>query len=193
MIRDYPFNLTPGQQVRQPVLGNYVGLKRCSVDAVSILVQAEDDQGQVIASVVLQQGEALPIPRSFHRLVITNQDGLSTVDIVMLAGVGDFQSYRLTGSVSISEEVTIANPSSLTTNASFIETGAGTTIASDANRRNLMLKADPTNTSPFWVGGVANSGVPIYPGETIVLTGTHAVTLLSATVGDVLYSMSQEA
>lgn len=100
MIRDYPFNLAPGAEVRPPIVGDYVALKSSSKDLALVQIQAEGENGQVVANIEVLQGQGIPIPRGYGRLVIRNLDPVDTIDIVIVAGVGAFESFRLSGSVS---------------------------------------------------------------------------------------------
>ena len=49
------------------------------------------------------------------------------------------------------------------------------TIAANSDRDTLILTADSANTAAIWIGGVANQGIPLAPGERLSLAMLAAV------------------
>ena len=60
------------------------------------------------------------------------------------------------------------------------------TIAANPLRQQLLLRANPSNKNPVWLGGQENEGTPLFPGEKITLTTTDALPLVGE-AGDWCY------
>lgn len=59
-------------------------------------------------------------------------------------------------------------------------------ISENYARKLLMITADINNLAPVWAGGIEASGIPIQPGERLVIEGSNAIEF-SALTDHVLY------
>lgn len=165
-------------------------------------VELREIDAQVDQSAVLMPGQGLQGVNRFEGVRVKNlHDEAQTVEIYV--GPRAFIDNRTVGDIAVSggvvvtnvlTPVTIANPTALTAAAphTVAAVPAVHTIAADTARRYLMLKAAPANAGVIWIGGTAGQGIPIFAGETVVLSGGHEVEMIGDTTGDILYSMSQE-
>lgn len=191
MIQERSYTIAAGQEKVVQGIGTFIGILYVSNTAQELEVKGVNEGGQQILSARLLQGERVILDRSYNQLRIKNPGAVS-VDVDLLVGTGRFESGRLTGDISVSS---VPQAGALTAlpvhqvNAIPVVH----TIAADTNRRFLMLKAAPDNAGIIWLGGTSGSGVPIYAGETIVIQGTGAVSVIGDTDNDKIYSVSQEA
>lgn len=188
MIRDTELSIPAGQAVTVGMVGQFVGLLNVSNNTAEIQVTGYKQDGERILEARMLEGERVTLDREFTQLRFENTAG-ADLTVTALIGRGRFESGRLVG------EVTTTQPTTLTANTALVvaATPVVQTIAANSSRKNIMLQAPITNTSPFWIGGTVGEGVPVMPGQSVVLDGTFAVDLIGETTGDILYSIEQRA
>lgn len=188
MIRERNFTIAAGAEVVVQGVGTFIGVLSVSDTTQELEIKGVNEGGQEILSARLLQGERIILDRTYNQLRIKNP-GAASVSIDVLVGTGRFESGRLTGAVSVDV------PGTLTANTKLTVAGVPVvqTIAANAARKNIMIKADSANAGLIWVGGVVDDGIPLAAGENIVLDGTAAVDLLGTAGGDVIYSLEQGA
>ena len=111
--------------------------------------------------------------------------------------VGNFPETQMVGGwVVVDNDVTLAAGQKIKKDASgsyvglaaktFVVAGAQT-IAGNATRKELHIKAGITNSGYIWTGGADGVGIPLGAGEAVVFEGTADFIAYGDTLGDVLY------
>ncbi|MDI5984896.1 hypothetical protein QLQ85_08840 [Halomonas sp. M4R5S39] len=162
-LRDYVLNIEPGAEQLIQAIGNYFNV----IDAAGGRVKVSTSRGDAFD---VEEGQGARV-RDFESLRVRNESGV-TLRVRMLAGTGDFQSVRTTGSVS-------PKPA-----GSFVAVGdiaGGGTIPANADRREIIMRAKTDN-----VGALTVAGLPLEPGDALTLDVTGSVAV-SGDAGDILH------
>ncbi|WP_163557155.1 hypothetical protein [Halomonas sp. NO4] len=162
-LRDYVLNIEPGAQQLVQAVGEYFRV----TDASGGRVTVETSRGD---SFEVQGGEGARV-RPFDTLRIRNDSGV-TLRVRLIAGTGEFESNRTTGSVALDAAATIQAVGDI---------AGGETIPANPDRRQLVMRASINNGQ-----AVTIAGLPIQPGDTFELDVTGAVEV-GGDAGDVLH------
>ncbi|MFB9867920.1 hypothetical protein [Vreelandella sulfidaeris] len=162
-LRDYVLNIEPGAQSLVQAIGDYFRITDASGGRVNVSTSAGD-------AFDVQEGEGARV-RAFETLRVRNDSGV-TLRVRLIAGTGEFESARTTGSVTLNAAGTIQEVGAI---------AGGGTIPANPDRRQLVMIANTGNA-----GAVTVAGLPLQPGDALDLEVTGAVAVGGA-AGDTLH------
>lgn len=162
-LRDYVLSIEPGSEVPVQMNGDYFRV----LDADGATVRAITDAGD---SLSMREGEGARI-RAFTVIRFRNESEIPR-RVVVIVGLGEFESARLTGAVS---------PVPAATLRAVGDMAGGDTIPDNPARRQLVMRASADNGE-----SLAIAGLPLAPGDTFELDITGAIDITGDS-GDVLH------
>lgn len=145
-----------------------------------IQVSLKEENGSVIEEQKLMPDQGLTRgPIRFEKVTIKNTH-TETQNIVFNVGTFTFEDNRGGADVSVS-------PNAAANGLPRVTLGAGAgQVAANAARRKIYLSAPDTNAQAIWIGAtVANNGLPLEPGDVLLLEVKGAVDYIG-TAGDKL-------
>lgn len=156
-----------------------------------VLVELREIDGRVDQAATLAQGKGLGWEGGTHFegiRVINLHD--QAQDVTFYVGprrfIDNTGSVNVVGDVSMARSETLEPGPMITTDAVAVDT-----IAAKPGRKNILMAAAETNAGVFWLGGVANEGLPVGAGAVLSLDTVAAVELLGTNSGDILYYLEQ--
>lgn len=151
--------------------------------------------GAEIASLLLSEGNRATLDRDFSLLRVENNSGASlTVEVVIGRGAVDDSS--ISGSVSVSNNVTLENPHAGASGNTSVPNAVKTLITTPpTNSIGVFISNPSTSAGPIWVGNTSvvsvGVGVEIMPGGTLFMPGDITVYCYQATGAAVLVGFHQ--
>lgn len=182
-MRDYAFKAVPAGETRiiHAPTGDFFRVKDSPVD---LFVELETIDGDRPAQLTLQETGYFRMPaRRDYQLIRMRNDGAEAADFVVTLGKGETGDNLLSGDVS-----TVTRPAATMPGGGALTMSAGAnSIAGNANRREIILRSNPDNTGKVWLGTAVDNGIPLFPGDTMILQVSGEIDLWAESAGDKLY------
>lgn len=162
-LRDYALVIAAGSSEEVKASGNYFRI----LDADGGQIRVSTDAGDKFRA---KEGEGARIA-PFTKIRFENTDAVDR-RVVVLVGVGQFESARLTGQVSLLPAGSLV---------AVGDVAGGGSIPANSGRQRLIMRAAIANA-----GAVSVAGIPLQPGDTweLDITGGAAV---SGAATDILH------
>ena len=154
-------------------VGNYVGI----IGPTSARARIRTDRG---LDVELEQGQHVRNIERFDSVRVYNLENFPMA-LEISIGLGEIVDNQLRGSVVVTPGAVYRPLPAVT-----LTGGVDNLALIEGDRSELHLKCPVTNTGEVWLGGVADEGIPLSPGDTLIMEFSGVMTALGA-LGDKVY------
>lgn len=160
-MRPYQFTIPASGQDSRAVIGDFIRIDSATVTLKVIL---EDEDGVMVADLLMTQGRSVALPVDFSNVRVSNPSGGATTATLEI-GRGNISDNELTGTITASRGATLSNA------AHTVGVAAAELLAADSTRRSIVIQN--LSASDIYLGNdsgvLTTNGLKVGPTQSLTV------------------------